>query len=215
MKAVQVALIVSVMLMGSSTAFSHPSAPCLSGEVGMNRECQLRDAEPAPRFTMAMLKARVSQALPRMRKVRTSPDLSSWAYQAYFNPFVAGGLGGQCTAYAFGRALEATGKIMDFDGNPNTWVSHTRYPVGSKPRAGALAVWSGTTPGSTGHVAFVESVREGLVTITEANMGTFQNTNYGGGYDGAPRTLTEQEMADRMTPETGQAGRLIGYIYLD
>ena len=214
MKAVRIALVASVMLMGSSAAFSHPLAQCLSGEVGMDRECEPRGAEAPARFTMTMLKFRVSQALPQLRSVRAKPDLSSWAYQAYFNPFVAGGLGGQCTAFAFGRALEVTGRIMDFDGNPNTWVSHTRYSVGTRPKAGALAVWSGVTPGGPGHVAFVESVQDGAVTITEANVSTFKDTNYGGGYDGAPRTFTEREMNDRMAPETGRVGRLLGYIYL-
>ena len=63
-------------------------------------------------------------------------------------------------------------------------------------------------------MAFVESVRNGLVTITEANVSSYQNTVYGGGFDGAPRTLTERQMADRTTPDTGGVGRLLGYIYL-
>ncbi len=157
-------------------------------------------------------------APPRMRPsgpdAVSAPNLSGFVYQAGANPFVAGGLGGQCTAFAFGRALEVTGKAMDFTGRPKDWVANTRYPTGSTPRAGAIAVWAGIAAGMTGHVAFVESVQNGAVTITEANVNTFNNSLYGGGYDGSPRTFTENQMADRSAPETGQVGKLLGYIYL-
>ena len=216
MKAVQVALVTVVMLGLSDTGFAQSLMPCRMSSGVMSSECLPREARAPGPTSMRLLQARVSevQAGPRMRTRSARPNLSGWAYQAYVNPFVAGGLGGQCTAYAFGRALEVTGKVMDFNGNPNTWVVKTRYPVGTTPKAGALAVWSGASVGEPGHVAFVESVRNGIVTITEANVSTYNNTVYGGGFDGSARTFTESEMADRTTPETGQVGHLLGYIYL-
>ncbi len=215
MKAVQVGLVALVMLGLSDAGLAQPLMQCRASGAVLNPECQLRDMQASGPITLRLLQARVSQVQSVRRAVRaTSPNLSGWAYQAYFNPFVAGGLGGQCTAFAFGRALEVTGKVMDFNGNPNTWVIKTRYPVGTAPKAGAIAVWSGAELGAPGHVAFVEAVHDGLVVITEANVSTYRDTTYGGGFDGSPRTLTEDQMADRTTPETGQVGRLLGYIYL-
>ena len=72
---------------------------------------------------------------------------------------------GQCTWYAWGRALEKTGTALPCRGNAKTWISAA---TSTTPRANSVAVW---TDGTYGHVAFVEAVENGLLYITEANRG--------------------------------------------
>jgi len=125
------------MFAGGRAAFAQPLTQCRSSRPGtMSLDRRPREALGPSQFTMTMLRARVSQGASLIRSNLPSPNPSGWAYQAYFNPFVAGGLGGQCTAFAFDCALEVTGKIMDFDGNPKTWVSYNPLSRGLDAQAG-------------------------------------------------------------------------------
>lgn len=122
------------------------------------------------------------------------PNLKSSAYAKPANPFAASGWGGQCTAFAWGRMYEKTGKNLAPRGNGGTWYS--AVPATSRsttPRANSVAVWTG---GTYGHVAFVESVTTDAagnvtsVTFSEANFSCLTPGGWGGGYDGAPETLS-------------------------
>lgn len=143
------------------------------------------------------------------------PNFNHYAYSDKANPYVASGNGGQCTAYAFGRVLEVTGKRMDCLGNAKEWIQCTKYPKGSIPKPNSLAIWEGIPTNNTykyGHVAFVESVSaNGDVIISEANIKNY-NEGYGGGYD-ETRIFSTEEMKDRTKPGTGKVGKLVGYIY--
>ncbi|MDP2824595.1 MAG: carboxypeptidase regulatory-like domain-containing protein [Sulfuritalea sp.] len=143
--------------------------------------------------------------------VSTVPNLSSEGYSK-LNPLVRVGFGGQCTAFAWGRAYEITGKRMDRVGNAKTWWDETKYPTGQTPRRGAIAVWQGDTFNPNGHVAIVEDVKSnGIIIINEANIKTYKNTKYGGGYDGKPKDLSLTNLKAR-----GKGiGKLRGFIYLN
>lgn len=75
---------------------------------------------------------------------------------------------GQCTWYAKKRRPDLPSNL----GNANTWYKRAAthgFPVGSKPKSGAVGT---TTQGALGHVAYVESVhKNGKVTISEMNYG--------------------------------------------
>lgn len=122
------------------------------------------------------------------------PNLKSSAHSSPTNPFAAAGYGGQCTAYAWGRMMERTGKNLSPRGDAGSWYGDV--PAASRsatPRADSVAVWTG---GGHGHVAYVESVRmDGAgttwITFTEANFSTcYEKGSWGGGYNGAPQTLS-------------------------
>lgn len=71
---------------------------------------------------------------------------------------------GYCTWYVASRR-----SVPSFWGNANAWYSNAQisgYSVGSVPRPGAIA-WTGA--GYYGHVAYVESVSGGNVTVSEMN----------------------------------------------
>ena len=135
------------------------------------------------------------------------PNLSNPAYST-LNPFYQSGYGGQCTAFAWGRAKEKVGISLPFRGHAVTWwngAANAGFQRGSSPRANSLAIWS---YGTYGHVAYVERVDGSNVIFNEANWSTYKATNWGGGYDGSPKTLTATGMLKRGNYT------LLGYIYL-
>lgn len=83
-----------------------------------------------------------------------------WSAHPAGNDYVAG----QCTWYvASKRPVPMT------LGNAGMWFVNAQawgFPVGSEPRAGAVAV---STAGYYGHVAYVESVQGDMVLISEMN----------------------------------------------
>ena len=129
------------------------------------------------------------------------------------NPFFTSGFGGQCTAFCWGRAKEKLGISLPFRGNAQTWWSSAQgvYQTGSNPQANSIAVWSYA---GLGHVAFVEEVAGDQVTVNEANVSTYVNTNWGGGYDGVTKTRSAATWAARNLGSSG-ATQFLGYIYLD
>lgn len=71
---------------------------------------------------------------------------------------------GYCTWYVATRRA-----VPGWWGNAANWYSNAQisgYSVGSAPRVGAIA-WTGA--GYAGHVAYVESVSGGMVTVSEMN----------------------------------------------
>jgi len=127
------------------------------------------------------------------------------------NPFKISGYGGQCTAYVWGRVYEKFNIDLSPRGSAGTWFTGTVKDVttgkvllkGSSVQADSVAVWTG---GKYGHVAYVESVANGIVTFTEANFSP-TSTGYGKGYQGT-KTLSIAAFENR--------GSLAikGYIYL-
>ena len=79
-----------------------------------------------------------------------------------------------CVGYAWGRAYEILGTIPNLARtNANTWYSYNinngYYAYGSTPKVGAIMCWTGGTEG--GHVAVVEKIENGVITISESNYG--------------------------------------------
>ena len=150
----------------------------------------------------------------------STPNWECGAYSTN-NPFAQSSLYGQCTWYAYGRALELTGKSLPCRGNAGTWYSVAEsngWSVGSTPRANSIAVFS--TYSGYGHVAYVEAVNGSTVTLSEANNGVYGNTTdqtqsslaagityYSGSHD-----FTTSQLQNRYTGTYWE--KLIGYIYL-
>lgn len=104
-----------------------------------------------------------------MGKVDTPANLNSEFYNSK-NALANAGFKGQCTWYAYGRALETTGKKMP-TGNAQTWITSAiamGYQTGTEPSKNAVVVLSG---GNYGHVAFVEEYTSEKLVISEGNIG--------------------------------------------
>ncbi len=133
------------------------------------------------------------------------------------NPLYKSGYGGQCTAYAWGRAYGKMGISIQFTQN---WDRHGKnwyrlvksLPRGRQVQDNSIAVFAGDSSNKNGHVAYVEYVKNGKVYFTEANVSTYSkyNGNYGGGYDGYIKSKTISQFENR-----GKGvGKIVGYIYL-
>jgi surface antigen len=91
---------------------------------------------------------------------------------------ISSGGGSKANGYSYGYCTYyvATRRAVPSNwGNANTWYSNAQisgYRVGSTPMPGAIA-WTGA--GYYGHVAYVESVSGGMVTVSEMNY----NGNWG------------------------------------
>lgn len=143
---------------------------------------------------------------------QTNPPIN-WpngaSYSKAINPFTAAGWGNQCTAFAWGRAHEVTGKQLPFRGNANTWyTTSSSLPKGSEPRANSIAVWEGDSTNTAGHVAYIENVVSDTVFFSEANILTSRSD---GGYDGSIKQRSKSLLLNRGTG----VGKLLGYLYLD
>lgn len=145
-------------------------------------------------------------------------DASHGAYSTQ-NPF-CNTYCGQCTAFAWGRALDRLGIAIAFSQatgrNACNWpniISNPTPTLQNDPRKNSIAVWATSTcdGNNPGHVAYVEEVEGNYVYINEANVVTYQSTNYGGGYDGFTKRFLVSELSDR----GNRIGELQGYIYLD
>ena len=131
---------------------------------------------------------------------------------------------GQCTAFAYGRALDRLGIQLTFSQTSGrhacTWPNIitnsnvTKVYDYTQPRRNSLVVWASSTDcddNHTGHVAYVEEVDGNYVYINEANIATYTPGNYGGGYDGYTKKFSISELSNR--PSAG--GEFKAYIYLD
>lgn len=112
---------------------------------------------------------------------------------------------GQCTWYAWGRALEKTGIRLNTVNNAKTWLNRLNTS-GTKavwdpyqPRANSVAV---STAGTYGHVMFVEDVIGDTVYYTEANVPVNNVIDYN---DGILKSTSKASFARKCN----------GYIYLN
>lgn len=152
------------------------------------------------------------------------PNLRSSAYLSPTNKYAASGFGGQCTAFAWGRAYEKQGIKLTFIKNnyPSAylWYKETTSPKGQIPMADSVAVWASQTGGTTGqHVAYIESItgnhadNTDPIVINEANFNSVQPPQtypWGGGYDGKLlNTLTRKSINGHLS------SGIAGYIYLN
>lgn len=149
-------------------------------------------------------------------------DLNSSCYTSG-NPYYNSGYGGQCTAFAWGRACESTGTSLQFNiqayPSAKYWyiyepIESLSLTVGTVVQSNSIAVWEGDSVNEYGHVAYVERVEAGYVYFNEANVDTYCGNNcnwWGGGYDGYEKSLTISQFEHRGTG----IGTILGYIYLD
>ena len=92
----------------------------------------------------------------------TMPSTDNEYYYSDKNPFYPAGYGlPNCTAYAYGRVYEITGKKPNLaTSNAEDWYGYNMrngyYSHGQTPRLGAVACWSYN--GGGGHVAVVEYI---------------------------------------------------------
>ena len=105
-----------------------------------------------------------------------------------------------CVGYVWGRAYEFLGRRPSLSkSNANTFYTYNQnggyYAYGSTPVAGSIACWD---DGAYGHVAFVESVSENGVTITDSSFS-------GDRWRQSVKTFAQMQ---------NYAGVLQGYIYL-
>ncbi|MCI5137651.1 MAG: CHAP domain-containing protein, partial [Candidatus Electrothrix sp. AR1] len=127
--------------------------------------------------------------------------------------------GGQCTAFAWGRACEATGIQLQINGSPypsaKYWylygpIEALGLTMGSTIQDNSIAVWSGDSSNTFGHVAYVERVEGDTVYFNEANVETYNGSTFGGGYDGYEKNRSISSFENRGTG----IGPILGYIYL-
>lgn len=106
----------------------------------------------------------------------------------YFSTGGADGNGGdgygygcrQCASYAAWRVAKETGYYPVNWGNAKDFPASASglFPIGSTPKAGSLAVMTGSAAGNfEGHIAWVEAVNgDGTILVSQYNY------NYGAGY---------------------------------
>jgi len=127
------------------------------------------------------------------------------------NPFVKAGYGGQCTAYAWGRAYEKLGIKLPMTQSAKFWVNYkSNFKTDMNLQENSIVVWGGDSYNKYGHVAFVEKINGNTVYFTEANVETYRATNYGGGYDGYLKAWT----LSKFKAYRKKSGSIIGYIHL-
>lgn len=105
----------------------------------------------------------------------TSPNYNNkYYYNSDYNVFQKYGYGlPNCTAYAFGRAYEILGHEPSLSWNgASQWYNYNAsngyYKYGRTPKLGAIACW---TYGSGGHVAVVEKIENGTITLSNSEWG--------------------------------------------
>ena len=131
-------------------------------------------------------------------------------YTSVLNPFCISGWCDQCTAFAWGRALDRLGISISARGDACSWwdLDDDNYAqhTADTPRENSFAIWM--NPANTcdddhvGHVAYVEKVDGNIVYINEANW----EDPY---YSGFTKSFTTTEIQNR--------GNYIlrGYLYLN
>lgn len=151
-------------------------------------------------FSFSMIANASSSFTPRLE----APSYSNEYYYSNKNIFYKFGYGmPNCTAYAFGRAYEILGKepnLCHFDACD--WYDYNDgYSRGQTPKVGAVACWKYYRQGEwRGHVAVVEKVENGTVTMSNSAWG-WENFY-----------LTHADVND---PAMGESGwDFQGFIYL-
>ena len=138
-------------------------------------------------------------------------------YNSPQNTFCNNSACNQCTAFAWGRAMDRLGVAVTFSVDDHRhackWpiiITNSNIHLASYPEENSFAIWEipdGTCDNDhVGHVAYVEKVDSNGVYINEANWETYTS---GGGYDGYTKLLTETEIENR----NGYV--LKGYLHID
>lgn len=99
----------------------------------------------------------------------TVPSYDNPYYFSSKNIFYSSGYGmPNCTAYAYGRAYEILGTAPSLPSyDARRWYElTTAYEKGQEPRVGSIAVWWSD---SSGHVAVVEKIENGIVTFSNSS----------------------------------------------
>lgn len=99
----------------------------------------------------------------------TAPSYDNQYYFSSKNIFYSSGYGmPNCTAYAYGRAYEILGSAPSLPNyDARRWYElTTAYEKGQEPRVGSIAVWWSS---SSGHVAVVEKIENGIVTFSNSS----------------------------------------------
>lgn len=103
----------------------------------------------------------------------TAPSKSNPYYYSVANVFYEYGWGmPNCTCYAWGRAYEILGHEPDLCMySAHRWYDYNLqygfYPCGTEPKLGAIACWKYSS-GNSGHVAVVEKIADGKVTLSNS-----------------------------------------------
>lgn len=142
-----------------------------------------------------------------------TPNFNHLAYGPSQNPFAPG----QCTWFAFGRALEVTGTIITFSQSygrhGRNWLSLvTGLATGTTPRANSVAAWAGDKTNPYGHVAFVDEMVGDICRIRETNIRSF-NKDLKKHCEEASETFSYSTTA--MKSRGKGIGSLLGYIYFN
>ncbi|MFV0268575.1 MAG: coiled-coil domain-containing protein [Draconibacterium sp.] len=142
-------------------------------------------------------------------------DWYSMYYSSPYNIISNVNLTGQCTWYCFGRASEVNGSYLRNllpTGNAANWYAQAAakgLAVGQAPQTNAIIVWGF---GQYGHVAFVESYTNGVITISEGNV----NVPGGGlGYGTSLETAIQYTLTSTLSYDSlvSQRGAPVGFIY--
>lgn len=125
-------------------------------------------------------------------RTTNNPNIKNLTFYRYIYPYVAFNIPlPNCTTYAYGRTMELCiengAKWTDIRhysnpywwnlqcvyGNAETWYASAKkanhWQVGSKPKLGAIACWSGDNLKKGGHVGIVEKIEGDYVTISQSN----------------------------------------------
>jgi surface antigen len=130
-------------------------------------------ASTSRRFEVATRSRRHEHSLivaKTLRLQQLAPSSSKGGFGAAGNPYEFP----ECTWYAWSRRTD----LPRFAGNALSWAADARadgIPTGTMPVAGAIAVFQPGQDGAFppyGHVAYVESVSGGAMTISEMNWGS-------------------------------------------
>lgn len=123
-------------------------------------------------FSMSIFANAATTYTPRL----TAPASSNKYYFSDLNIFYRCGYGmPNCTAYAYGRAYELLKSEPKLSwGNAELWYNYNKtngyYKYGQTPKVGAIACWSYN--GGGGHVAVVEKVENGTITLSNSAWST-------------------------------------------
>lgn len=122
-------------------------------------------------FSVSIFASAASNYTPRL----SAPSTSNKYYYSDLNLFYKFGYGmPNCTAYAYGRAyelLKTEPKLCRYDAEQ--WYGYNKsnncYKYGTTPKLGAIACWAYN--GGGGHVAVVEKIENGTITLSNSAYG--------------------------------------------
>lgn len=126
-------------------------------------------------FTTVFSYSMIANASSSFTSRLDAPSYSNDYYYSNKNIYYQYGYGmPNCTAYAYGRAYEILGRdpgLCHYDAYE--WYDYNDgYSRGQTPKVGAIACWEYYRNGETGgHVAVVEKVENGTVTLSNSAWG--------------------------------------------